>query len=417
MTGKVASRSMVDRREGPEPGTPEYDWLYGESGGQSPEDTRKRPLPTSPKPDASEPEQTRILPRLPRPRSGATPPPPPKRPIAPPPSGGRPRRRIGSLRWVLALLLAWVLFLLITPFYALDKVSTVEAMPDGERPEDQDGTTYLVVGSDSREDLSKEERKRLGTGGGSGNRTDSIMLLHVGAGPNMLMSIPRDSIVEVPGRDGSYKINGVTNPAAFDGGGPSLLVKTIEHNTGIHVDNFVEIGFSGFVDVVDAVGGIEVCPEFRMKDKQANLDIRKGCQEADGVTALGYARSRKTDKRFGDIGRAKHQREVVSAVGSEAVSPWTFVNPVRYWQLNMAAAETLTVSEGTGPVDLGRFALAMTRVDGDSGLTCGVPIRDMAVNWDEERSGELFKHVIEDDTEGIPDQLCTPTGLPKSVTG
>ena len=145
-----------------------------------------------------------------------------------------------------------------------------------------------------------------------------------------------------------------------------------------------------------------------MKDKDANLDIKKGCQEADGVVALGYARSRKTDPALGDITRAKHQREVVSAVGSKVLSPWTFVNPLRYWNLNMAAANTLRVSEGTGPFTLGKFAMAMTSVD----KTCGVPISDLAVHWDAARSEQFFQHIIEDDVDGLPAELCTDSGLP-----
>lgn len=402
---------MVDRPQGPEPGTPEYRWLYGESPAPSGDRTRKRPMPAQ-----QEPEHTRVLPTAPPP--GA----PRRTPAAPPPAPPRPapatrRRRMRPFRILLLLLLLWLVFLVATPFWALREVSSVDAFPDGDRPAESDGTTYLVVGSDSREGLSPEQRRRLGTGGGSGNRTDTIMLLHVGDGPDLLMSIPRDSQVEVPGREGTYKINGVTNPAAFDGGGPELLVETVEHNTGIRIDNYVEIGFGGFVDVVDAVGGIEICPTFDMVDKDANLDIEKGCQEADGVTALGYARSRKTDRRFGDITRAKHQREVVGAVGKEAVSPWSVVNPVRYWQLNMAAARTLTVSEGTGPFDLARFARAMTSVNGDDGLTCGVPIADLSVRWDPERSKRMFRLIREDATGDIPKGLCTETGLPKSVTG
>ncbi len=414
---------MVEPPKRPEPGTPEYNWLYGEGGtGPAPDDsgrTRKRPMPS-----ASEPESTRVMPAVPPPGHRTspprtspprTPPPRPAAPVGPPASSGR-SRRIRPLRVLVIVLLLWLAFLVATPFWALREVSTVDAFPAGDRPADQDGTTYLVVGSDSRADLSKAERERLGTGGAAGQRTDTIMLLHVGDGPNLLMSIPRDSWVDIPGH-GRGKINGTTNPDAYEGGGPKLLVETIESNTGIRIDNFVEIGFGGFVDVVDAVGGIEICPTQAMKDKLANLDIDKGCQEADGVTALGYARSRKTDPRFGDITRAKHQREVVSAVGSEAISPWTFVNPVRYWRLNMAAARTLNVSEGTGPIDLARFAWAMTRVNGDDGLTCGVPIANLSVDWDEQRSKRMFRHVIEDDTEGIGKQLCTETGLPKSVTG
>src|SRR5690606_29363971 len=131
-----------------------------------------------------------------------------------------------------------------------------------------------------------------------------------------LMSIPRDSRVEIPGR-GTNKIN-----AAFAWGGAELLVDTIELNTGITVDHYVEIGFGGLVKMVDAVGGIEICPRKAMKDPQANLDIKKGCQEADGKTALGYARSRKTYTALGDVDRARAQREVVSAIGAEALSPW-----------------------------------------------------------------------------------------------
>ena len=319
----------------------------------------------------------------------------------------RPKR---PFRWILALLLLWVLFLVAVPIFAFQQVSTVDAFPGGDRPDDQPGTTYLVVGSDSRKDLSDEQRKKLGTGGASGQRTDTIMIMHIGAGPNLLMSIPRDSIVDIPGK-GTTKIN-----AAYSYGGPELLIRTVEQNTGIKIDHYVEIGFGGFVDVVDAVGGIEVCPTRKMKDKQANLDIKKGCQEADGVTALGYARSRKTDPRFGDITRAKHQREVVSAIGHEATSPWTILNPIRYYRVNMAAREDVLGQRGHRPDRPRPVRLAMTRVNGDNGLTCGVPIRDLAVNWDEQRSKKMFEHIINDDTEGIGKDLCTPTGLTKAMS-
>jgi LCP family protein required for cell wall assembly len=221
------------------------------------------------------------------------------------------------------------------------------------------------------------------------------------------MSLPRDSLVEIPDH-GRTKIN-----AAFAFGGPKLLVRTIEANTGIRIDHYVEIGFGGFVGVVDAVGGIEICPTTAMKDPLANLDIQKGCQEADGVTALGYARSRKTDPQYGDITRAQHQREVVAAVGDEAVSPWTVLNPVRYYRLNMAAADSLTVDEETGPFDMARFAWAMTRTTGDAGMTCTVPIQNLSVEWDAARAPQMFQHIIDDDTDAIGRNLCTPKGLPR----
>jgi LCP family protein required for cell wall assembly len=260
------------------------------------------------------------------------------------------------------------------------------------------------VGSDSREGLTRAERRRFGTGTGEGRRTDTIMLLHTGSGPNLLLSIPRDSIVDIPGHD-TTKIN-----AAYAYGGPELLVQTIEGETGVRIDSYVEIGFGGFVNVIDAVGGIEICPEEAMEDPLAQLKVEKGCQEVDGPTALGYARSRKISE-LGDIDRAQRQREVVSAVGSKAASPWSVLNPVRYVSLAKAGAEALRLGEDTGPFDTARFAWAMTRVTGDKGLTCGVPIADLSVRWDRERALEMFGYIKEDRTSDIPKSLCTPSGL------
>jgi LCP family protein required for cell wall assembly len=327
-------------------------------------------------------------------------------PLAPPP-GQRQRGRFRfRFRYVFLLLLLWLVFLVVTPLIAWNKVSKIDAMPDGERPGDQPGTTYLLVGSDSRADLSAEERKELGTGNATGQRTDTIMLLHTGSGPNLLMSIPRDSLVDIPGH-GRTKIN-----AAYAYGGPQLLVRTIEENTGIKVDSYVQIGFGGFVGLVDAVGGIEICPKEDMVDADANLRIKKGCQDVDGEVALAYARSRHA-QQLGDLDRAAHQREVVSAVGNKAISPWSVINPIRWWNLNMAAADFVAIDEDTGPITAAKFAAAMTRVDGDNGLTCGVPIADLAVHWDDERADRMFQKIQQDDTASIGKELCSPSGLPR----
>ncbi|CAB4730478.1 MAG: LytR family transcriptional regulator [Actinobacteria bacterium] len=392
---------------------PEFGWLYG---GQ-----QATPPPThEPGPDA-----TRMMRTQPRDLPGAVPPPgtapvPTPAPGAPPPyspapgGGGvplpRPRRPRFRVRYVLLLVLLWIVYLVAVPVFAWTKVDKVAFEPGGDRPGEQPGTTYLVVGSDSRGDLTAAERKAYGTGNASGQRTDTILVLHTGSGPNLLMSIPRDTLVDVPGH-GTTKIN-----AAYAFGGPKLLVKTVEQTTGIRIDEYVEIGIGGFVDLVDAVGGVEICPKQDMVDKLANLDVKKGCQEADGVTALGYARSRHV-AALGDIERTRQQREVVSAIGRSAVSPWSVLNPVRWWRLNMASVRTVTVGDGMSPLRAGLWAMAMTRVDGDTGLTCVVPISDLAVHLDEARAKQMFQAVIEDRTDRIGKSLCTPTGLPKAITG
>ncbi|WP_028659662.1 LCP family protein [Nocardioides insulae] len=439
---------MAERpRSGDTPDDPDYDWLYpgrGQGDDQGGTGDQTRPI-RRPRPD-----ETRMMPtqqrpgsagqqpgRQPSPQSGQqsgdraaqpaaqqsrpapasssrdeTPP-----PIAPTPTpskgggGGRRRPSWKTIRRVIVVLLvAWLVFLVVVPIMAWSDVSKVDYEPEGERPESQPGRTYLMVGTDSRAGLSEEQRKELSTGDAGGSRTDTIMLLHVGSGKSLLMSIPRDSQVDVPGH-GTSKIN-----AAFAWGGPELLTETIEQNTGIRVDDYVEIGMGGVVGLVDAVGGITVCPTFDMKDKDAGLDIEEGCQEVDGTTALGYARSRKTDPQYGDITRAQHQREVVGAIGDEVLSVSTFLNPFRYWNLAHAMPDAFAVGKGMGPIDAGRWALAMSRI-GSSGMTCGVPISDLSVQWDEERSAEMFDYIINDQTDDIPAGLCTPTGLPKSVTG
>jgi LCP family protein required for cell wall assembly len=384
---RVPSCPMAHRPTGDAEGRPEepdYDWLYG---------TERKGVGSGRRPDraqagSEDPEPTRVL------RSGGG--------TAPPPS--RPRRRL-RLGWVKLVLLLWVVFLVAVPLWAWARIDKVNAEPSAHRPGDQPGTTYLLVGSDSRKGLTRKQELSYGTGRGQGRRTDTIMLLHTGAGPNLLMSIPRDSLVEVPGH-GVTKIN-----AAFAYGGPRLLVRTIERDTGIRVDDYVEIGFAGFVDVVDAVGGVRICPKSAMKDKLANLDIKAGCQQVDGKVALGYARSRHTSA-LGDIDRARHQREVVSAVGHKAVSPWSVLNPVRYFRLAMSGADSLRVGKNTSMLATVKFAWAMTRVDGKSGLTCGVPISDLAVHWDSERAPKLFRLIREDRTADVSKSLCSASGLP-----
>lgn len=398
---------------GGESSEPPYDWLYGQGGSSGaaddPDATRRMPVQprsgsSAPPPGQPSPARTPAPTPAPAPTPGPTPGPTP----APGRSVPRPRLRRPRFRfrYVFLLLVLWLVFLVAVPIYAWTKISDVGFAPGGgDRPGEQPGTTYLMVGSDSRAGLSPEERRRLGTGNATGQRTDTIMLLHTGAGPNLLMSIPRDSLVEVPGY-GTTKIN-----AAYAFGGPQLLTRTIENNTGIRVDHYVEIGIGGFVDLVDAVGGIEICPKMAMNDPLANLDVKKGCQEADGPTALGYARSRKLYTGLGDVQRAQAQREVVSAVGDEVLSPWSVLNPVRYWNLNMAATETVEFGKGMSPLRAGMWAMAMTRVNGENGLTCGVPISDLSVRWDAERAPRMFQAIIDDDTDRLDKQLCSPSGL------
>jgi LCP family protein required for cell wall assembly len=303
--------------------------------------------------------------------------------------------------WLVGLIvLLFLLTLVCVPLYAWSKIDKVDAWPGGDRPAETPGTTYLLVGSDSREGLSAEERRRLGTGSTGGRRTDTIMLLHVpeSGGPTALISLPRDSDVPIPGH-GRNRLN-----AAFAFGGPKLLVQTIENVTGLRVDSYVEIGFGGFVKIIDGLGGIEMCLPKAIKDRKAHINLPAGCQELDGPKALGYVRARYFDPK-GDLGRVERQREMVGAVAGKAVSPGTVLNPYRYFRVVTSGADALTIDEDTGPFDLLKFARGMKAVTGKGkdGVTLTVPVASAGntVRWDRDKARALFKALKEDRTTGL----------------
>jgi LCP family protein required for cell wall assembly len=291
---------------------------------------------------------------------------------------------------VVALLVAaYLVFLVATPAWAwgrIAKVATDTGSADNSR-----GTTFLVVGSDARSTMTPAERKELGTGHTGGQRTDSIMLLHIpGSGDPTLVSIPRDSYVTIPGH-GSNKIN-----AAFSFGGAKLLTQTVENATGLHVDGYLEIGFVGFVDVVDAVGGVHMCLDKAMNDKDAHVDLKAGCQELNGKQALGFVRARHSQAR-GDLDRVEHQRQLVAAVMKKALGPSTLL-PWRYWSLVQAGSHSLTVGDNTSLVDVLRFTRAMRSVSSGHGTTTTVPVADAnfstsagsTVLWDKAKAAAFF---------------------------
>ena len=206
-----------------------------------------------------------------------------------------------------------------TGFWLDGHLHRIAALPDyPERPSAGRGTTWLLVGSDSRQDLTPEQQAELATGGDLGDgRTDTLLVIHVpGLGsstPTTMVSIPRDSYVQIPGH-GEDKIN-----AAFAIGGAPLLAQTVEQATGMRLDHYAEVGFDGFAQMVDAVGGVTMCPPEPISDPLAGIDLPAGCQELDGRTALGFVRTRATPRA--DLDRMTNQREFMSALMHRAASP------------------------------------------------------------------------------------------------
>jgi LCP family protein required for cell wall assembly len=328
------------------------------------------------------------------------------------------RRGRIALIVLLVLLIAWIGFMVWVPMQAWGAVNKVDNIPDGERPTDTSGYNYLLVGSDSREGLTKEQRKKYATGNAAGNRTDTIMLVHVpeSGGKPVMVSLPRDSYVPIPGH-GSNKIN-----AAYSIGGPKLLTDTVEQVTGIHVDGYIEIGLGGFAAVVDSVGGVDLCVPRDMNDKKAGIDLKKGCQTLNGGNALGYVRSRYEDP-LGDIGRAARQRQFLGALMKKAATPSTVLIPWRYKSFADASAAGLAVGQETGIMDAVRVLQAMRAVSNDEGLSLSVPTSDLAyrtgagalaVKWDTERAKALFKALKDDEPLTEPPPGTTVEGSKNS---
>ena len=307
-------------------------------------------------------------------------------PQAPRPVAKPKRRRRTGLIVTLVLILALVAWPVGLGLWANGKINHIEALSGAPNTP---GTTYLIAGSDSRENGPIKENVK-------GERADTIMLLHVPeSGPSALISLPRDIYVPIPGNN-SNKIN-----AAFSFGGAPLLVKTVEGLTGMTVDHYVEIGFGGVTGLVDAVGGVELCLDYDVNDKPSKLNWKAGCHQADGDTALAFARMRKQDP-LGDIGRAMRQRQVVSAVAAKLKDPKLLLNPKSQVALIKAGTGSLRVSEDTSALDLGRLALAFRSASSKSGITGTPPIVSLnyrpggvgsAVQLDDAGTVQFFKDI------------------------
>lgn len=292
-------------------------------------------------------------------------------------------------------------------FYVDSSLKRIVALTDyAGRPADSPGANWLIVGTDSRDGLSEEEKDELATGSVKGSRTDSMLLLHIPEGDARptLVSLLRDSLVTIPGK-GKNKLN-----AAYAFGGPQLLAKTVETNTGIHLDHYIEIGFGGFAGVVDAIGGVNICVETRMVDPKAGLDLQPGCQDLTGPQALGYVRTRATPRA--DLDRVLHQRKFLSALVDKVTSPGVLLNPFKLFPLISDLPDAVTINDGDHVPSLLSLAFAMRGGEGTGPVTTTVPFSGSkslpgvgsAIVWDDTKSKALFD-ALRNDTPVPPNAI------------
>jgi LCP family protein required for cell wall assembly len=262
------------------------------------------------------------------------------------------------VKYVLAAIGAWlalslVLFLFSAQFQQEHVSDAANAALDGAGPLPFVPNTILVIGSDARPRGTHEGGANVV---GQPSRSDTLMLIRTGGFKSARLSIPRDTVVDIPGH-GRDKIN-----AAYAIGGTALTITTVKRYLGIEVNHVVEVNFENFPKFIDSMGGVDVelpsCVRAKLDGGDAaggtTLDLHKGTNHLDGRHALALSRVRSNRCRPGenDLDRAKRQQLVLAAIKRRLLSVPTFFRlPWVSWNAPQAIR-----SDMGGPTLLGLFA-------------------------------------------------------------
>lgn len=296
---------------------------------------------------------------------------------------------------------------------------------------------YLIVGSDTREGLSREEIKRLKVGGtdvAAGKRSDTMLLIHISKKRDKaaIISIPRDSYALIPEHNNSQgklipaaysKIN-----SAYNWGGAPLLIETLESMSDLRIDYYVELNFVGFVRMVDALGGVEICTKKDIDDPKSHLTLPAGTHVLDGVDSLKFVRTRVFDG-LGDLGRMKRQQEFAGAMLRKATSAGVLLNPVKMVDFINSALDSVVTDEGLSQGDLLTLGKQLRNLSASNVRTLTIPLQyynynkngvSAAVLWDPVLAPELFERIKNDEAlieEVRPNPSSSPTTINKFKSG
>jgi LCP family protein required for cell wall assembly len=288
-----------------------------------------------------------------------------------------------------------------------------------EAPGAGEPLTFLVVGSDSREGLSDRQVRRLHTGWDVyGQRTDTMMLAHIGRdGSVSVVSLPRDTLATIPAHtDADGQAQAATEEklnSAYAYGGPPLLVQTVEDLTGVTVDHYLEVTFAGFVKMVNALGGVEVCAPAAINDPPSGLVLPAGRSTVKGREALAYVRAREFDPTA-DMGRMKRQQTFVASMVRKAASSEVLLDPARASEFVSAIMRSMRVDQGLDNGQVMELTRRLSGVDPSQVTFRTVPIigeKPMGaignvVMWDEVGARDIFSALANDTP--IPDKPSAP---------
>jgi LCP family protein required for cell wall assembly len=319
---------------------------------------------------------------------------------------------------------------------AIPKVDAFAGLDDRPKRESS-AVNYLIVGSDTREGLTRAEIKKLKVGGtevAAGKRSDTMLLVHISKKRDKaaIISIPRDTYAQIPEHENSQgklipaaysKIN-----SAFNWGGAPLLIQTFEEMSGLRIDHYIEVNFVGFVRMVDALGGVEICTKRDIDDPKSHLVLPAGRHVLDGLDSLKYVRTRYFDG-LGDLGRMKRQQEFAGAMLRKATSAGVLLNPVKMVDFIGSTLDSVVTDEELNQSDLLTLGKQLRNLSASNVRTLTIPLKyynyskngvSGAVLWDPVLAPELFNRIKNDEAlldKVKADPSASPTVIDKFKTG
>ncbi|MFE6978350.1 LCP family protein [Streptomyces sp. NPDC057682] len=291
----------------------------------------------------------------------------------------------------------------------IDRIDPFKDMKN--RPTGGHGMNLLLVGTDGRDRITAEEKRKYRLGGAPCHCTDTLMLVHLSEDRKRasVVSLPRDSYAELPAhRDGTSGKEHAAHPvklnAAYAEGGPNLTVRTVEQMTGVKVDHYLEVDFTSFMTTVDTLGGVKICTSRPMKDSYTGLDLAAGTHELNGGQALQYVRSRHIDGAA-DLGRMQRQQKFMASLIKQATSSGVLLNPVRFREVASTMLKSVRADTSFGTEQMLELGQAMRGFSAASSEFTSVPLGNVAypvkgigstVKWDPKKSRALFEALRED---------------------
>lgn len=289
----------------------------------------------------------------------------------------------------------------------------------------------LIIGSDARDPDRDSDAANVG-----GMRSDTNLLMHISADRSRIdvVSIPRDLLVDIPScpladggstwaqsagtGDGGTRFNAAFALGGQGGSvphGAACTILTVEEMTGIYIDDFVVVDFDGFTDVIDALGGVDMCVDEDIDAPKAKLKLDAGCHTLDGETALGYARARVGVGDGSDIQRIGRQQELLDSIAAEVLDSNLLTDTPALYRFLRATASSMTTSERAGDLPtMAGLAYSLRNMDTENVNFVTVPFNWAGNVVTQNADGEaLWESIRDDEPMALPDDQ---DGEPASLT-